>query len=226
MDGRIPHPSGDEAPVPEPSGNGSGESFAVDPPKSLTAEVAEESLTGVEAPDALDSRSPPGTANTRVIRLTPSSFLSRPPTTQSPARKPCIACDLTAATESSRDCHPASPGAGRRSRACDLPAMASVTSSRRPPSRTHVRDARRRSRTVRTTGQANAVAPSVTRPRGGRARPIGRPTTAAPAKGHASTTPTRSPGQPATQPTTTTTTRPHRQHPITPCQSTGICVPD
>ena len=89
-------------------------------------------------------RSPPGTANTRVIRLTPNSFLSRRPHDPEPRVE----------SHASPAISPRRPRAratvtllllarGRRSRACDLPAMASVTSSRRPPSRTHVRDARR-----------------------------------------------------------------------------------
>jgi hypothetical protein len=81
-------------------------------------------------------------------------------------------------------------------------------------------------RRVDPTRQANAVAPSVTRPRGGPARPIGRPTTPAPANGHKPKAATQSTSQAAAQPTTVATSRPHRHHPITPCQSTGICVPD
>ena len=219
--------SGDETPVPEPSGNGSGESLAADPPKSLTAKVIEESLTGVEAPDSLDtplatrnSQHPPRPLDAELVSLT------NPHDPEPPVE-----------SHASPAISPRRPGARATVTLLLLAlAAAAVLAIYQPWHQSPRADAPRaghtsgtrgaQARRVRPTGQANAVAPSVTRPRGGPARPIGRPTTVAPAKGHTSTTPTRSPGQRAAQPTTTATTRPHRQHPITPCQSTGICVPD
>jgi len=218
--------SGAETPVPELSGNGSGESLAVDPPKSLTAEVTEESLTYVEAPDALDM--PLATRDSQHPRHPLDAELVSLTTSHDP--EPRVESHASPAIS------PRRPRA-RATVALLLLALAAagVLAIYQPWHQSPRADAPRAGHTsgtrgaqagrVRTTGQVNAVAPSVTRPRGGQARPIGRPTTA-PAKGHTSTTPTQSPGQPATQPTTTATTRPHRQHPITPCQSTGICVPD
>jgi excisionase family DNA binding protein len=215
--------SNDETPVPDLPRNGSAESLAVDSQESLTAKVTEESLTSVEAPDILDT--PPATQNSRHPRRPFDADLVSLTTPHDP--EPRVESHASPAISSKR------PGT-RATVALLLVAVAAAAalaiyhpwhqSSRADAPRAgHTSGTRgAQAGTVRTTGQANAVAPSVTRPRGGQARPIGRPT-AAPAKGHTSTTPTRSPGQPATQPTTT---RPHRQHPITPCQSTGICVPD
>jgi excisionase family DNA binding protein len=64
-------------------------------------------------------------------------------------------------------------------------------------------------------------------PRGGHARPIATRTTTTPAKSITPTTPARSVAAPSRQTTTSAQAdRQHRQHPITPCQSSGICVPD
>jgi excisionase family DNA binding protein len=71
-----------------------------------------------------------------------------------------------------------------------------------------------------------AAAAPTRQPRGGHARRIVARTTAAPAKSITPATP--SPGVPASgvQTTTSSADRQQRQHPITPCQSSGICVPD
>jgi excisionase family DNA binding protein len=72
-----------------------------------------------------------------------------------------------------------------------------------------------------------AAAIPARQPRGGHARPIATRTTTPPAKRTTSTTPARSVPAPSTQTTTSASAdRQHRPHPITPCQSSGICVPD
>jgi excisionase family DNA binding protein len=203
----------------------SSESLAGDPQESLITEAEKESLTGVDAPDTHDT--PVASLGRQRLRHPLDADLV--PLTGSRDSEPWIEYPAAPAT-------PARPLRTRAAIAFLLVAVAAAAAlaiyqpwhqapGADAPASSHTAKARgAQARTV-GAGLGNPVVPRVPRPRGGPARPTSSPTTTAPAKSHAPTTPAQSPA-PVTQPTSSPTTRPHRQHPITPCQSTGICVPN